>query len=157
MIRTYYIRKATAKDLDGIFAVINLNLDDYFAPEAIGFFLSQWPEGQFVAESFTGRIVGALCAAKLGGNCASVSLLAVDSSVRGHGAGGSLLDALRRTCMMEGVSTIQLEVRTTNSAAIDFYRRRGFAIAETLPHYYNDGGDGYRMVSATYGRNISPS
>ena len=47
MIRTYYIRKATAKDLDGIFAVINLNLDDYFAPEAIGFFLSQWPEGQF--------------------------------------------------------------------------------------------------------------
>ena len=51
MIRTYYIRKATAKDLDGIFAVINLNLDDYFAPEAIGFFLSQWPEGQFVAEA----------------------------------------------------------------------------------------------------------
>ena len=80
---------------------------------------------------------------------ATVSLLAVDSSVRGHGAGTSLLSALRRACMMEGIGTIQLEVK--------FYKRHGFVITESLPHYYNDGGDGYRMVSATYGGGISPS
>lgn len=88
---------------------------------------------------------------------ATVSLLAVDSSVRRHGAGTSLLSALRRACMMEGIGTIQLEVRTGNAQAIEFYKRHGFVITESLPHYYNDGGDGYRMVSATYGGGISPS
>ena len=88
---------------------------------------------------------------------ATVSLLAVDSSVRGHGAGTSLLSALRRACMMEGIGTIQLEVRTGNAQAIEFYKRHGFVITESQPHYYNDGGDGYRMVSATYGGSISPS
>ena len=156
MIITYYVRKTTAKDLDGIFAVINLNLDDYFAPEALEFFLNQWPEGQFVAESFTGQVVGALCAARLGPDRATVSLLAVDAAARGRGAGTSLLDALRRVCLMEGIRTIQLEVRAENSDAIGFYTKRGFVVSERLPRYYNDGGDGYRMVSATY-RSVNPS
>lgn len=146
----------TADDIEDVFAVLNLNLDDYFAPEVVGFFLAQWPEGQFVAEKVTGGIAGALCGARLGGGRASVSLLAVDAASRGRGAGTMLLDALRRACMMEGIGTIQLEVRTTNLNAINFYTRHGFSIAETLHRYYNDGGDGYRMVSATFSP-VSPS
>lgn len=153
----FYIRRMTARDIDEVFTVLNLNLDDYFAPEVVGFFLAQWPEGQFVAESVTGGIVGALCGAKLDGGRASVSLLAVDSSARGKGAGTMLLDSLRRACMMEGIGTIQLEVRTTNVTAIEFYLHHGFTVAETLPRYYNDGGDGYRMVSATFGSGFNPS
>ena len=89
----------TANDITDVFAVLNLNLDDYFAPEVIGFFLTQWPEGQFVAETYAGRIVGALCGSRLGGNRASVALLAVDSSVRGKGAGSALLSDLRQACL----------------------------------------------------------
>lgn len=156
-MRTFYIRRMTANDIDGVFAVLNLNLTDYFAPEVVAFFLAQWPEGQFVAESVTGEIAGALCGARLGGNRASISLLAVDSRFRGRGAGTMLLDALRRACMMEGLTTIQLEVRTGNSSAIEFYKHHGFVLAENLPCYYSDGGDGYRMVSATYGGGFNPS
>ena len=57
---------------------------------------------------------------------------------------------------MEGIRTIQLEVRAENSEAMGFYNKRGFVLSERLPHYYNDGGDGYRMVSATYG-SVNPS
>lgn len=146
----------TANDIEDVFAVLNLNLDDYFAPEVVEFFLAQWPEGQFVAEKVTGGIAGALCGARLGGGRASISLLAVDAASRSRGAGRMLLEALRRECMMEGIGTIQLEVRTTNLNAIEFYARHGFAISETLPRYYNDGGDGYRMVSATFPR-FNPS
>ena len=142
----------TANDVQSVFAVLNLNLDDYFAPEVIGFFLAQWPEGQFVAESITGQIVGAVCCSKLSGNRASVALLAVDSSVRGRGAGGMLLSNVRRACMMQGIGTIQLEVRTTNTT-----KRRGFTVTEFLPSFYNDGGDGYRMTSPTYSGQVSPS
>lgn len=147
----------TANDITDVFAVLNLNLDDYFAPEVIGFFLTQWPEGQFVAETYAGRIVGALCGSRLGGNRASVALLAVDSSVRGKGAGSALLSDLRQACLMQGISTIQLEVRTTNVSAISFYQRRGFVVSEHLPSFYNDGGDGYRMVSPVLTSGAGPS
>ena len=155
----------TANDVDDVFAVLNLNLGEYFAPEVIQFFLAQWPDGQFVAESLTGQVVGALCGSKLAGNRASVSLLAVNSSMRGKGAGTSLMASLRRacmmngigTCMMNGIGTIQLEVRTTNEDAIRFYKRLGFSVSEFLPSFYNDGGDGYRMVSATFSSGVSPS
>ena len=137
----------TANDVDDVFAVLNLNLGEYFAPEVIQFFLAQWPE----------QVVGALCGSKLAGNRASVSLLAVNSSMRGKGAGTSLMASLRRACMMNGIGTIQLEVRTTNEDAIRFYKRLGFSVSEFLPSFYNDGGDGYRMVSATFSSGVSPS
>lgn len=136
----------TGADLQQAFAVLNLNLDDYFAPEVIEFFLAQWPEGQFVATSVTGEVVGVLCGSRLSGGRASVALLAVDSRWRGEGVGTSLLDQVRRACMFSGIRTLQLEVRTTNASAIGFYTRRGFHIVETLPGFYNDGGSGYRMV-----------
>lgn len=147
----------TANDIDDVFAVLNLNLGEYFAPEVIQFFLAQWPDGQFVAESLTGQVVGALCGSKLSGNRASVSLLAVDRSARGMGAGTSLMSSFRRACVMNGLGTIQLEVRTTNDGAIGFYKRLGFTVSEFLPAFYNDGGDGYRMVSATFSTGVSPS
>ncbi len=157
MIQTHCIRKMTAKDIDSVFAVLNLNLDNYFAPDVIAFFLAQWPEGQFVAESVTGGIVGALCGARLDNGRASVSLLAVDFRSRGVGVGTSLLTALRRACVIEGISTIQLEVRTTNKFAIEFYTHHGFSVFESLPGFYNDGGDGYRMVSSVLGSGLDPS
>ena len=141
-------------DVQQVFAVLNLNLDDYFAPEVVGFFLAQWPEGQFVATDLTGRVVGALCGARLDGGRASVSLLAVDSGSRGMGAGSALLDQFRRACVMSGIGMMQLEVRTSNAKGIEFYRKRGFTISERLPNFYNDGGDGYRMVCVLSG--ISP-
>lgn len=153
MIGIFIIRRMAETDLQQVFAVLNLNLDDYFAPEVVEFFLNQWPEGQFVAVSITGQVVGALCAGRLDGNRATVSLLAVDGPHRGCGAGSALLDALRRQCVMEGIPTIQLEVRVTNASAIGFYSRRGFSVTETLPRFYNDGGDGYRMVADA----LSPS
>lgn len=153
MTPIFLIRRMAETDLQQVFAVLNLNLDDYFAPEVVGFFLAQWPEGQFVATSVTGQVIGALCGGRLGGGRASVSLLAVDAPYRGSGAGSALLEALRRQCVMEGIQRIQLEVRTTNTSAMGFYSRRGFRVTESLPSFYNDGGDGYRMVADT----LSPS
>ena len=143
----FLVRRMTGADLEKAFSVINLNLDEYFAPEVIEFFLMQWPEGQLVAETLTGQFTGVLCGARLDQGRASVSLLAVDSAFRGMGAGSSLLDGLRRCCLMEGIRTIQLEVRTSNADAIRFYQKRGFTVTERLPCFYNDGGDGFRMAS----------
>lgn len=149
------IRLAGTRDSERVFSLMNTNLDDYFAPEVINYFQMQWPNGQLVADDFTGRTVGAICGARLDGGRASIALFAVDSDHRHSGVGSQLLDHFKTRCMMEGMSLIQLEVRTTNKGAIRFYEMRGFTITEHLHSFYNDGGDGYRMVCSPRGTIIS--
>lgn len=145
------IRQAGEWDTEKVFSIMNGNLDDYFSPDVINFFRMQWPTGQFIAEDFHGNPVGAICGSRLDGGRASISLFAVSGNHRGKGIGTQLLEAFRRRCLMEGMSTIQLEVRVTNTNAIRFYEKNGFVKTEYLQSFYNDGGDGYRMVSGTPG------
>ena len=145
------VRQAGQRDVEKVFAIINGNLDDYFSPDVINFFRMQWPTGQFIAEDFLGNPVGAICGSRLDGGRASISLFAVSGNHRGKGIGTQLLEAFRRRCLMEGMSTIQLEVRVTNTNAIRFYEKNGFVKTEYLQSFYNNGGDGYRMVSGTPG------
>ena len=140
------IRRMTSADLMSVYGILNLNLDDYFPEDVVLFFLQQWPAGQFVATDYSGRIIGVLCGAMLDHGRASISLLAVEGSCRGSGVGSSLLENLFVACRINGLTRVQLEVRTTNRNAINFYMRRGFHITENLPMFYNDGGSGYRMV-----------
>lgn len=147
-----YTRKMNRSDLPSVYCVMNMNLQGYFEPEVMEFFLAQWPDGQFVATNITGKIIGALSGARLDGGRASISLLAVDSAYRGQGVGTALFECVRTACFMSGLGKIQLEVRIDNVPAIDFYRKKGFEITERLPSFYNDGGDGYRMTLDLYGR-----
>ena len=140
------IRHPGQCDVQKMFTVLNSNLDDYFAPDVINFFMMQWPKGQLIAVDLFGNVMGVLCGSRLDGSRASISLLAVDSRYRGHGIGSQLIEEFKRSCFMEGRSTVQLEVRTRNTRAISFYQRKGFTITEELPRFYSDGGDGYRMT-----------
>lgn len=141
----FAVRRAGGADVPAMYRIYNGNLDDYFAPESIEFFMLQWPRGQLVAEAVTGGVAGALSSYVTEDGIASVALLAVDGPFRGRGAGSALLDALVPECMAEGLPAIQLEARVTNAGALRFYQRRGFRIIGTIPSLYNDGGDGYRL------------
>jgi ribosomal protein S18 acetylase RimI-like enzyme len=39
---------------------------------------------------------------------------------------------------------LRLEVRIDNAAAIGLYERSGYRRGKRLPHYYEDGADGWR-------------
>ncbi|AGI47671.1 Acetyltransferase [Thermoplasmatales archaeon BRNA1] len=136
-------------DGDGAYEVLCSSLDEYFAREVLDYFMMQWPAGSFVAVDYAGRIMGYIAGSRLQNGRAAVSLLCVNQLVRGRGVGESLLAHLRQAARMEGIRTIQLEVRTTNTEAIRFYERRGFKPVESLPRFYNDGGDGIRMISSS--------
>lgn len=140
------IRQTVPADAGIVQALVNNNLDDFFHQDIIGFFLAQWPTGQFIATDFIGRPLGVLVGSRLSGGRASISLLAVNQEVRSMGVGSQLLAYFRRRCMMEGYRTMQLEVRVTNTRAIAFYERHGFMISENLTDFYSNGGSAYRMV-----------
>jgi len=136
-----------ASDTVSVFALMNSNLDGSFSLDVIEYFLTLWPEGQFVAEDVFGNVIGAICGTQLANGMASISLFAVDSRSRGHGVGTKLLETFRTRCYMQGYSCIQLELRVSNEKAYKFYTKNGFVVTEKVLSLYGPGQDGLRMVA----------
>ena len=137
------------QDFSRVYSITLRSLDEYYVPEVLSYFMAQWPRGQLVACTFSGKVIGFICGSHLGPDRVGIALFAVDDEFRCQGVGSKLLAALKRYASMEGAYTVQLEVRRENSEAIKFYKSRGFIITETLPSFYNNGGDAIRMIGLT--------
>ena len=72
--------------------------------------------------------------------------LAVAEEYRGRGIGSSLLNIFLKFLKEKNIDSAYLEVSVENYNAIEFYRKRGFKIVDSLPRYYADGTDAYIMI-----------
>jgi len=104
-----------------------------------------WREGFLVAD-LAGNPIGFLAAVIPNDGQARILMLAVVAGYRSRGIGSLLMDAFVQACGLRGLRRIELEVRKSNEAAIRFYQRCGFSIVHTLPGFYTDGEDGYKMI-----------
>ena len=77
-----------------------------------------------------------------------VVALGVDPAHRRFGHGRRLMHAIEQGFLNSGVSTVRLEVRTTNDAAQKLYFDLGYKIVRRMPRYYTSGDDGYLMVKS---------
>jgi ribosomal-protein-alanine N-acetyltransferase len=79
----------------------------------------------------------------------SVSLdsIAVIADFRRKGFGSQLLSALIRDAVRRGCKRISLVVARCNEDGIGFFAERGFKKLRTIPSYYDEGIDGFLMVS----------
>lgn len=141
------IRQMKPADAGPVYRLVCACLDQYYVPEIINFFISQWPKGQFVSCDVSGKINGFICGCLHTGNMSGITMLAVDESCRNRKIGRDLLNAFRNESVMRGCTTIRLEVREENIGAIKFYERNGFLKTEFLLSFYDDGGNGVRMIS----------
>lgn len=71
--------------------------------------------------------------------------LAVHPDYRRCGVGAALLDRTILQMGKYGVNRIELEVRRSNRAAIDFWQKLGFVPFGELPGFYGDGEGALRM------------
>lgn len=100
----------------------------------------------FVAEK-DGRIVGYIGTWQIIDEC-HISTLAVENENRRQGiAQRLLLHALRRA-LAKGITTATLEVRVSNQAAIDLYRKFAFEITGRRKAYYRDNGEDAYIMTA---------
>ncbi len=91
-----------------------------------------------------GRLVGySLMLMRRNSARARIYSLAVDSSQRGKGVGRRLLEALTPLALEHGKTSLQLEVATTNTAAVVLYESLGFRRVASRPGFYEDGGDAW--------------
>lgn len=70
---------------------------------------------------------------------AELLLIAVLPEARRAGHGGALLAALEQALVARGVKRLFLEVMEANTAAVAFYRRRGFKETGRRAEYYGRG------------------
>ena len=143
------VREFRPEDSEELYGIVLSSLDEQYEPTVFYYFHSQWPSGQLVVCDISGRPMGFLCSTKVGPNRARIMMFAVRSEYRNRGLGQLLLDRFRMNAMMNGMSTITLEVRPDNIRAIRFYKRNGFKETGVLPRFYKDGGDGIRMDGPT--------
>ena len=80
------------------------------------------------------------------GEIAHLSLLAVHPTYRRRRIARDLLRRLERSARVAGVGEVQLEVRTGNDAALEFYRRLGYRAVLRLPGYYGGRESAFRMA-----------
>ena len=152
--RNYALRNFSSSDLE---AVININrvcLPENYAPY---FFIdthNSFPEAFLVAES-SAQVVGYTMSRLEHGfsdlkklrftKKGHIISVAVIPEYRNIGIGHSLVDRALSALAQLHVDECYLEVRITNGPAINLYKKMGFEIIRTIPHYYFDGSDAHVM------------
>ena len=119
---------------------------DAWSPETFWSELARVPDSRhyLVALDAGGRVVGYAGLSALPPE-ADIRTLAVAPSGQGRGLGSRLLDALLAEAARRGATTVMLEVRADNEAALALYGRRGFEPIARRRDYYAPGVDAVIM------------
>ena len=134
------LKAATLDDLDSILHIETAS------------FAMPWPRSAFAQEieqRSWSRVIGAFAASKLVGFMIywlvaqemHLLNLAVHPNWRRRGIGRQLIEYLLADAAREQRNAILLEVRTSNHAALELYRRFGFEDLTVRPGYYADNGE----------------
>jgi len=144
VLSTVRVRQFSPTDLPDVVGIVKESLRENYPNSLYVDIHRWWREGFLVAEDM-GLVVGFLAAVVSAPQQARILMLAVRERVRRQGIGSALMDAFLKECAMRGARSVELEVRKSNEAAIQFYTRYGFQITNVLPRFYTDGEDGFKM------------
>ena len=77
---------------------------------------------------------------------ATICQIAVHPYLQRRQLGSAMMDEIYNDCYAKRIKSLTLEVRVGNEPAINFYKKHGFKIETTKPHYYDNGEDAYYMI-----------
>ncbi|MCS7124316.1 MAG: ribosomal protein S18-alanine N-acetyltransferase [Candidatus Bathyarchaeota archaeon] len=154
MQKTFTLRKFTPKDLERVMHINRVclpeNYGDYFFMDLY----NRFPETFIVAE-VNGEIVGyVMCRIELGlsnfgfsgfikkGHIVSIAVMPEN---RRKGIGQALVAKAMEGMRFYNAKQCFLEVRVSNTPAINLYKKMGFKVVRTISGYYSDGEDAYVM------------
>lgn len=146
------IRRFKAEDLDQVIYINRTCLPENYSAYFFMDLYTNYPETFIVAEE-GGKVVGyVMC--RIEAVFSGLSLarrghvisIAVLPEYRRRGIGEALLkEALNAMVNHYGVRDCYLEVRVSNTPAINLYKKLGFKIERVIREYYADGENAYLM------------
>ncbi|MCD6457556.1 MAG: ribosomal-protein-alanine N-acetyltransferase [Thermoprotei archaeon] len=155
---SYIIREFKPSDLETVLLINKTCLPENYPAY---FFMQHhvnFPKSFLVAENdekIVGYVMcrvehGLLHTKKIWGKKGHIISIAVIPEERHKGIGKALMKkALEALKNVYKVDEYYLEVRVTNTVAINLYRKLGFSIVKRLKGYYLDGEDAFLMAMKT--------
>ena len=155
MQTTYTMRPFKPSDLDKVISINRVCLPENYSPYFFMEIYERYPLTFIVAEH-DGELVGyIMCRIETGFS----SLGTLSLSKKGHvvsvavlplhqrkGVGTVLMSEAMKNMRVYKAKECFLEVRASNTPAIDMYKHLGFRIARTAEGYYADGENAYVMA-----------
>jgi len=148
------LRPMTAADLDGVLAIEHVS---FTVPWTRGIFedeLAREGDRVWLVAEEDGACVG-YAGIMLAPDAAHVMNIAVAPDARRRGTARALLLALAEAAAARGASVLTLEVRRSNTPAVELYRRLGFEAAGVRPRYYDETGEDALILTADLARPLA--
>ena len=134
------IRRMTLDDLAQVVAIDKASFSLPWPERSFRFEITDNPASRAWVVELDGRIVGVIVAWLLVDE-AHIATIATHPDFRRQGIAGRLLTHALQSMMNEGALTSVLEVRESNAAAQEMYRKFGFEESGRRPRYYKDNGE----------------
>ncbi|PKL92818.1 MAG: ribosomal-protein-alanine N-acetyltransferase [Candidatus Goldiibacteriota bacterium HGW-Goldbacteria-1] len=144
----FYIKNVSKNDLAEILEIekvcharpwdekaFNVEISKFFS--ALSFFFA-------ARDKASDRLLGYIIADKIA-DYAHISNVAVAPEFRKNGIATGLLKQVERQVFAAGLSSLTLEVRENNEAALEMYKKFGYEIKGRRPKFYEDKYDGLIM------------
>jgi ribosomal protein S18 acetylase RimI-like enzyme len=139
-------RRAESADWAALNALEQQLFDgDRISPRQMKRFLHSSHATVFVAESDHVLVGYALLLFHQGTQLSRLYSIAVKPDFRGQGIAQNFIEQCERAALDQGFTTLRLEVREDNIAAIKLYEKLGYKTLKVLIHYYDDFSDGRRL------------
>jgi ribosomal-protein-alanine N-acetyltransferase len=142
------IRRARTPDIDQILTIERASFHEPWDRETISQSIELFTTSCFVAE-YRGELVGFLIGSPQpveGGYYGHIANLAVVAQCRRRGVGHLLLKRAEQQFLLDGAQGVQLEVRESNRAARNFYKKEGYEEVFIFPWYYSDDENAIVMM-----------
>ncbi len=154
MQETFKLRKFEPDDLQDVIRINRVCLPENYTDMFFMDLHERFPETFLIAEEdhevvgyIMCRIEVGLSNFGLGGlvRKGHVVSLAVMPHARRKGVASALLKAAMNGMCVYKAKQIYLEVRVTNEAGVNLYKKIDLSVTRTVPGYYSDGEDAYVM------------
>ncbi len=142
------VRKMASMDIAAVQGIERNSFPDPWARETLEDAIATFSDSVFIAES-AGTICGyIICGVEDTGEerYGHICSLAVDPDMRKNGIGATLVRRAEQAAMIQKATAMQLEVRVSNTAAIQFYTKLGYEPVFQICGYYADTEDAIVMM-----------
>ena len=138
------IRQVQPQDIFSVVKIAHETLPEQYSPNLFNTFFETFPKGFLIAQKYQ-KIVGFLVGIKIDESIAKILMLAVSKNYTQKGIGSALIKNFIIKMQSSNIKIINLEVRTNNKNAIDFYKKHGFEIKEKIKRFYQYKEDAFIM------------
>ena len=140
------IRECLFEELHRVVEIEKLCFKDPYPIHLLAMLQTLYPE-LFLVAVVNNNIVGYVSAVVRREQVGHIVSICVHPMYRRRGIATLLMKEVeRRLKEIFSICTFRLEVRVSNTPAINLYQKLGYKIVERLPRYYQDGEDAYVMI-----------